>query len=66
MCTPVELAAVFLNAARRAPTLLDSVVDAGERFAMLLERIDELSIRATTSAAVRRRCSPGSSARSTG
>ncbi len=45
VCTPVELAAVLLNAATPGADVLDSVVDAGERFAMLLERIDELSIR---------------------
>src|SRR5438105_15541254 len=45
VCTPVELAAVILNAATPGADVLDSVVDAGERFAMLLERIDELSIR---------------------
>ena len=45
VCTPVELAAVLLNDATPGADVLDSVVDAGERFAMLLERFDELSIR---------------------
>jgi len=45
VCTPVELAGVLLNDAGPGADVLDSVVDAGERFAMLLERIDELSIR---------------------
>jgi DNA helicase-2/ATP-dependent DNA helicase PcrA len=45
VCTPVELAAVLLNDATPSADMLASVVDAGERFAMLLERIDELSIR---------------------
>ena len=66
VCTPVELAALLLNDATPGADVLDSIVAAGERFAMLLERIDELLAPArTTSAAARRRCSPASSARST-
>ncbi len=38
--TPVELAALVLG-----PGALDSVLGPGERFAMLLERIDELSLQ---------------------
>ena len=45
VCTPVALAAVLLNGAQPGADVLDSMVDPGERFAMLLERIDELSIR---------------------
>jgi superfamily I DNA/RNA helicase/RecB family exonuclease len=45
VCTPVELAAVLVNTAAPSGDALDSIVDASERFAMLLERIDELSIR---------------------
>ncbi|HEY2160287.1 MAG TPA: ATP-dependent DNA helicase [Solirubrobacteraceae bacterium] len=45
VCTPVELAAVVLDAAAPGARVLDSVADPSERFAMLLERIDELSIR---------------------
>ncbi len=43
--TPVELAAMILDAAGPGSDALDSVLDAGERFAMLLERIDELSLQ---------------------
>jgi DNA helicase-2/ATP-dependent DNA helicase PcrA len=43
--TPVELAALLLNDETPGADVLDSIVDPGERFAMLLERIDELSIR---------------------
>jgi len=43
--TPVELAAVILSATGSSLDALDAVLDAGERFAMLLERIDELSLR---------------------
>jgi len=42
--TPVELAAATLAAAAPGFDALDSMLDAGERFAMLLERIDELSL----------------------
>jgi DNA helicase-2/ATP-dependent DNA helicase PcrA len=42
--TPVELAAATLAAAAPGFGALDSMLDAGERFAMLLERIDELSL----------------------
>jgi DNA helicase-2/ATP-dependent DNA helicase PcrA len=42
--TPVELAAVLLNDATPGADVLDAIVDPGERFAMLLERIDELSL----------------------
>ena len=45
VCTPVELAALLVNTATPSDDVLDSIVDASERFAMLLERIDELSIR---------------------
>src|SRR6202030_1544521 len=38
------LAAVVLNAAGGGRDVLDSMLDAGERFAMLLERLDELSL----------------------
>ena len=43
--TPVELAALVLSAERPGVDALDSVLGAGERFAMLLERIDELSLQ---------------------
>jgi DNA helicase-2/ATP-dependent DNA helicase PcrA len=42
--TPVELSALVLADALPGLAPLDSVLDAGERFAMLLERIDELSL----------------------
>ena len=43
--TPLELAAVVLDPAGQGLDVLDSVLGAGERFAMLLERIDELSLQ---------------------
>jgi len=42
--TPLGLAARIIDAAAPGLSPLDSVLDAGERFAMLLERIDELSL----------------------
>jgi DNA helicase-2/ATP-dependent DNA helicase PcrA len=42
---PLELAAVVLNPAGRGADALESVLGAGERFAMLLERIDQLSLQ---------------------
>jgi DNA helicase-2/ATP-dependent DNA helicase PcrA len=42
--TPVELAAVILSSTGSLDAL-DSVLDAGERFAILLERFDELSLQ---------------------
>jgi DNA helicase-2/ATP-dependent DNA helicase PcrA len=43
--TPVELAAVVLSTTDGGLDALDSVLDAGERFAMLLERFQELSLQ---------------------
>jgi len=43
--TPVELAALLLGAGAPGIDVLDSVLDPSERFAMLLERIDELSLQ---------------------
>ena len=43
--TPLELAALVLDPGGRGFEPLDSVLGAGERFAMLLERIDELSLQ---------------------
>jgi DNA helicase II / ATP-dependent DNA helicase PcrA len=43
--TPLELAALLVGPAGAEFDALDSVLSSGERFAMLLERIDELSLR---------------------
>jgi DNA helicase-2/ATP-dependent DNA helicase PcrA len=43
--TTLELAAVVLNPGGRGTEALASALGAGERFAMLLERIDELSLQ---------------------
>jgi DNA helicase-2/ATP-dependent DNA helicase PcrA len=43
--TPLELAAIVLNPGARGTDALDAVLGAGERFAMLLERIDRLSLQ---------------------
>src|ERR1022692_2575502 len=43
--TPVELAALILKSAGAGADPLESILGAGERLAMLLERIDELSLR---------------------
>jgi superfamily I DNA/RNA helicase/RecB family exonuclease len=43
--TPVELAALVVGPAGAERDTLDSVLSSGERFAMLLERIDELSLQ---------------------
>jgi DNA helicase II / ATP-dependent DNA helicase PcrA len=43
--TPVELAALVVNPAAAGLEALDTVLGAGERFAMLLERINELSLQ---------------------
>jgi DNA helicase-2/ATP-dependent DNA helicase PcrA len=43
--TPVELAALVVGPAGSEFDVLDSVLSPGERFAMLLERIDELSLQ---------------------
>jgi DNA helicase II / ATP-dependent DNA helicase PcrA len=43
--TPVELAALVVGPAGAEFDALDAVLSPGERFAMLLERIDELSLR---------------------
>ncbi len=45
MLTPVELAALVVAPPGGELDTLDSVLSAGERFGMLLERIDELSLR---------------------
>src|SRR5207248_10814799 len=42
--TPVERAAATIAVAAPGVDALDSMLDAGERFAMLLERIDEMSL----------------------
>ncbi len=43
--TPVQLAGLILNGAGSGLDAFESMLDAGERFAMLLERIDELSLQ---------------------
>jgi DNA helicase-2/ATP-dependent DNA helicase PcrA len=43
--TPVDLAALILRGAGGYPDSLDDVLGAGDRLAMLVERIDELSLR---------------------
>jgi DNA helicase II / ATP-dependent DNA helicase PcrA len=45
LITPVELAALVVSAGTPSVDALDSVLGPSERFAMLLERIDELSLR---------------------
>ena len=65
MLTPVELAGVMLGGG--AGEAVGGMLGAGDRLALLLERIDELVAAATTtSAAGPTRCSAGSSAGSTG
>ena len=43
--TPVDLAALILRGAGGYPDSLDAVLGAGDRLAMLVERIDQLSLR---------------------
>jgi superfamily I DNA/RNA helicase/RecB family exonuclease len=43
--TPVELAAIVLSGGAPSVDVLDSLLGPSERFAMLLERIDELSLQ---------------------
>ena len=43
--TPMDLAALILRGAGGYPDSLDAVLGAGDRLAMLVERIDELSLR---------------------
>ena len=43
--TPLELAALVVNPGAQGADALDSLLGAGERFAMLLERIDQLSLQ---------------------
>jgi superfamily I DNA/RNA helicase/RecB family exonuclease len=43
--TPVQLGALLLNSSGSGFDAFESVLDAGERLAMLLERIDELSLQ---------------------
>ena len=67
MITPVELGALIAGRATPGADALDSVLGPGERFAMLLERIDELSLAAPRlRRAARTRCWPGSCGGSTG
>ncbi len=45
VCTPAQLAAVVLRRAGSRPDLLDATLSAGDRLAMLAERIDELPLQ---------------------
>ena len=67
VATPQRFAALSCGAPGPAADLLDATLGAGDRLAMLAERIDELSLAAPRLRRQRRaRCSAASSAGSTG
>ena len=63
MFAPAQLAALLLGG--DPDEGLDGTLSAGDRLAMLLERVDELSLAATTSAAASVPCWPALCAAST-